>query len=165
MKALKSVGGKFSVIKEESFSSSKTINDYGLQNFSEDCNQFINIIRKDFKISKIFENLEQIKNKKVLLLGETIIDKYITTEAIGKSGKEPMMVVKKKNDIKFIGGIGYVANLCASFVKKISLVSFIGEIRNEKKFIVNNLNKKISYNFLTKKNQGLEMHCCTFFFA
>ena len=152
MKALKSVGGKFSVIKEESFSSSKTINDYGLQNFSEDCKQFINLIRKDFKISKIFENLKQIKNKKVLLLGETIIDKYITTEAIGKSGKEPMMVVKKKNDIKFIGGIGYVANLCASFAKKISLVSFLGEIRNEKKFIVNNLNKKISYNFLTKKN-------------
>ena len=144
IKALKSVGGKFSVIKEESFSSSKTINDYGLQNFSEDCKQFINVIRKDFKISKIFENLKQIKNKKVLLLGETIIDKYITTEAIGKSGKEPMMVVKKKNDIKFIGGIGYVANLCASFVKKISLVSFVGEIINEKKFIVNNLNKKIS---------------------
>ena len=90
------MGGKFSVIKEESFSSSKTINDYGLQNFSEDCKQFINVIRKDFKISKIFENLKQIKNKKVLLLGEIIIDKYITTEAIGKSGKEPMMVVKKK---------------------------------------------------------------------
>ncbi len=152
IKALKSIKGKFSIIKEESFSSSKAINDNSFQNFSEDCKKFINSIRKNFELSKIFKKLELIKNKKVLLMGETIIDKYITTEAVGKSGKEPIMVVKKKNDIKFIGGVGYVANLCASFVKEISLLSFLGEKRNEKKFILKSLNKKVNHNFLIKKN-------------
>ena len=152
IKALKSCRGKFSIIKEENFSSSKTINDNGFQNFSDDCKKFINSLRKNFDLSKILENLKLIQSKKVLLIGETIIDKYITTEAIGKSGKEPIMVVKKKNDIKFMGGIGYVANLCASFVKEINLVSFLGEIRNDKKFIFKNLDKKISHNFLMKKN-------------
>lgn len=152
IKALKSIGGRFSIIKEESFSSSKTINDNGLQNFSEDCREFINSIRKNFNLSKILKRLELIRNKKVLLLGETIIDKYITTEAVGKSGKEPIMVVKKKKDIKFIGGIGYVANLCTSFAKEVNLVSFLGQIRNEKKFVLKNLNKKIKHNFLIKNN-------------
>ena len=139
IKALKSYRGKFSIIKEENFSSSKTINDNGFQNFSDDCKKFINSIRNNFDTSKILEKLKLIQNKKVLLLGETIIDKYIATEAIGKSGKEPIMVVKKKNDIKFVGGIGYVANLCASFAKKVNLVSFLGDTRNEKKFISKNL--------------------------
>ena len=43
------------------------------------------------------------------MVGETIIDKYTTTEAIGKSGKEPIMVVKKKKDIIFLGVLGYVS--------------------------------------------------------
>ena len=53
-------------------------------------------LRNEFQQNKINEFLENIKNKKVLVLGETIIDEYITTEAIGKSGKEPMMVVQQK---------------------------------------------------------------------
>ncbi len=152
IKALKSIKGKFSIIKKESFSSSKAINDNGFQNFSEDCKKFVNSIRKNFDINKILKKLEIIKSKKTLLIGETIIDKYITTEAVGKSGKEPIMVVKKKNDIKFIGGVGYVANLCASFVKEINLLSFLGAKRDEKKFILKNLNKKVNHNFLIKKN-------------
>jgi len=152
IKSLRLSGGKFSIIKEKNFSSSKTINDNGLQNFSEDCKKYINLIRNNFDYLKILKNLELLKNKKVLIIGETIIDKYITTEAIGKSGKEPMMVVKQKNDIKFLGGVGYIANLCSSFAKDVKIISFLGELKNEKKFILQNLHKKIKYNFLLKKN-------------
>jgi len=45
------------------------------------------------------QNLNAIKKKKVLVIGETIIDKYVTTEAIGKSGKEAMLVLKPKLDL------------------------------------------------------------------
>jgi len=152
IKALKYCRGKFSIIRQENFSSSKTINDNGLQNFSEECKKFINTIRNNFNLNTILENLKSIQKKKVLIVGETIIDKYITTEAIGKSGKEPIMVVKKKNDIKFIGGVGYVANLCTTFVKEVKIISFLGQLRNEKKFIFKNLNNKIKHDFLLKKN-------------
>jgi len=152
IKALKSFRGRFSIIKEENFSSSKNINDNGLQNFSEDCKKYINLVRNNFDYIKILKNLELLKKKKVLIIGETIIDKYITTEAIGKSGKEPMMVVKRKNDIKFLGGVGYIANLCSSFAKETKIVSFLGEHKSEKKFVLQNLDKKIKYNFLSKKN-------------
>lgn len=152
VKALKSFRGKFSIIKEENFSSSKNINDNGLQDFNKDCKKYVNLIRNNFNHTKILKNLKLLKNKKVLIIGETIIDKYITTEAIGKSGKEPIMVVKQKNNIKFVGGVGYIANLCSSFVKDVRIISFLGEIRNEKKFILQNLDKKVKYNFLLKKN-------------
>ena len=134
------------------FSSSKHINDNDLQDFSDNCKNYISSIRDKFNLDIIFKKLKELNKKKVLIIGETIIDNYITTEAIGKSGKEPMMVVKQKNKIKFLGGVGYVANLCSSFAQKTNIISFLGEKKDEKNFVLQNLSKKIKYNFLYKKN-------------
>jgi len=151
IQALKSIKGKFRIVNEEVFSSSKFINQNQLQNFNPECKKFIDLIRGELNSKQVLENVNKIKNKKVLIIGETIIDNYITTESIGKSGKEPVMVVKQKKQIKFLGGVGYIANLCSSFVKETKIISFLGEKNEEKKFILKNLDKRIKYNFLTKK--------------
>ena len=67
IKALKSVKGKFKIIKEISFSSSEYINNSNLQNFSEDCKNYINSIRKKYNFTKIVETLDLIRKKNVLL--------------------------------------------------------------------------------------------------
>ena len=150
--ALKVVKGKFKIIKEISFSSSRFINENSLQNFNQDCKNYVNSIRKKFNLNQVLQSLDLIKDKKVLIIGETMIDKYITTEAIGKSGKEPMLVLKPKKEIKFLGGAAYIANLCSTFVKDIKIMSFLGKNNTEKKFVIKNLNKNIKCNFLLKKN-------------
>ena len=81
-----------------------------------------------------------------------MIDRYITTEAIGKSGKDAMIVLKPKKEIKFLGGAAYIANLCSTFVKDIKIMSFLGKENAGKKFVLENLNKNIKHNFLLKKN-------------
>ena len=149
---LKKVKGKFKIIKEISFSSSQFINKNNLQNFNQECKNYINSIRQKFNLNQIIQSLNLIKKKKVLIIGETMIDKYITTEAIGKSGKEPMLVLKPKKEIKFLGGAAYIANLCSTFVKDIKIMSFLGKNNTEKKFVIKNLNKNIKCNFLLKKN-------------
>ncbi len=150
--ALKTVKGKFKIIKEVSFSSSQFINENNLQDFNQNCKNYINSIRKKFNLKQIMLNLESIRKKKVLVIGETMIDKYITTDAIGKSGKEAMLVLKPKKEIKFLGGAAYIANLCSTFVKDIKIISFLGKENTEKKFVLRNLNKNIKYNFLLKRN-------------
>mgnify|MGYP003682004573 CR=1 FL=1 len=152
LKALNSVKGKFKIVNEVSFSSSEFINQNQLQNLHPESIKFINSIKNKTDQDHILKSLNKIKNKKVLIIGETIIDNYITTEAVGKSGKEPVMVVKQKKQIKFLGGVGYIANLCSSFVKETKIISFLGEKKEEKNFIFKNLNKKIKVNFLFKKN-------------
>jgi rfaE bifunctional protein kinase chain/domain/rfaE bifunctional protein nucleotidyltransferase chain/domain len=150
--ALRSINGKFKVIQEPTFSSSKFINDNSLQNLSTECKDFIKLIRNQFSFTEVLESVKKVRNKKVLIIGETIIDKYITTEAIGKSGKEPMLVIKPKKEINFLGGSAYIANLCSSFTNNIKIQSFLGDQRAEKKFILRNLNKNIKHDFLIKKN-------------
>jgi rfaE bifunctional protein kinase chain/domain/rfaE bifunctional protein nucleotidyltransferase chain/domain len=150
--ALKLIKGKFKIINEISFSSSKYINANSLQNFSQDCKDYVNSIKRKYTINEIIKNFENTKKKSVLVIGETIIDKYISTEAIGKSGKEPMLVLRPLKEIKFLGGSGYIANLCSSFVKNIKIISFLGKENTEKKFVLKNLNENIKSNFLLKNN-------------
>ena len=148
--ALKKIKGKLKIINEISFSSSHFINENNLQNFNQDCRNYISLVRKKFHLKQIIQNFYKIKKKRVLIIGETIIDKYITTETIGKSGKESMLVLKPKKEIKFLGGTAYIANLCSSFIKDIKIISFLGKENTEKNFVFKNLNKNIKYNFLLK---------------
>ena len=150
--AVKSFGGKFKVIKQPSFSSSKIINDNSYQNLDLKSKKFIEEIRKKYSSSQIHDEVIKISDKKILIIGETIVDNYITTDAVGKSGKEPVMVVKKKKQIKFLGGVGYIANLCSSFAKETKIISFLGEKEEEKNFVIKNLDKKVKSDFLLKKN-------------
>ena len=150
--AVKSFGGKFKVIKQPSFSSSKIINDNSYQNLDLKSKKFIEEIRKKYSSSQIHDEVIKISDKKILIIGETIVDNYITTDAVGKSGKEPVMVVKKKKQIKFLGGVGYIANLCSSFAKETKIISFLGEKEEEKNFVIKNLDKKVKHDFLFKKN-------------
>ena len=149
---LKKNKGKFKVINEISFSSSKYINDNSLQNFNQECKNYIKSVRKSYNLKEVVKKVDEMKKKSVLVIGETIIDKYITTEAVGKSGKEPMLVIRPLNEIKSLGGAGYIANLCSTLAKETKIISFIGTHKSEKKFIISSLNKNIKYNFLFKNN-------------
>lgn len=142
--------GKFISIQEQSFSSSNLINLHGIQDLDESCKKFIDEIGANHKTQKIFSEIEKIKKKKILIIGETIIDKYIFTETVGKSAKEPILIFKKTNEKKFLGGIGYIANLVSSFSSNTKILSFLGEGNDELGFVKKSLNRNINYKFLTK---------------
>ena len=87
LRILEKNNGKFKVIDEISFSSSKYINNNNLQNFNQECKNYIRSVRKNYHLTEIIKKVDEMKKKSVLIIGETIIDKYITTEAVGKSGR------------------------------------------------------------------------------
>lgn len=152
IKVLKKNGGKFIVIKEKKFSSSKIINGNSLQNLSRENIQYLKSFKKTTNLSKINKDLAKINKLKVLVLGEMIIDNYIFINPVGKSGKEPILIYKKINENKFIGGTGYIANLISSFVDTVDLVTFVGEKKDELNFIRTNLAKSVKFHHVSKKN-------------
>ena len=74
-KLVKSFGGKIVYTKDESFSSSKIINDNNLVLNHEQKN-FIKKIKKKFTYKQISQILLRFKKLNVFVLGELIIDKY-----------------------------------------------------------------------------------------
>ena len=149
--AVKKYGGKLYISKSETFSSSNLIN----QSFSlYTTNQKKNIskIKNLFSLKVIKEEVEKIKNLKILIIGEMIIDEYNFCDAIGKSNKDPIMVYKDLHVEKYIGGAGAIAKNLMSFSNNIDLLTMIGKNADYENFIRNEFKKKVNLKFIYKNN-------------
>jgi len=137
--------GIFKIVDTKLFSSSKVINKFDLNNFDNECSDYLKKLSKKFGKIKINEDLKKISKLNILVLGEIIIDEYILTEMVGVSGKEPMNVLKIKDKIKFLGGTGYIANLLSNFSDNVNLLSYFKAPTENKKFLKDSLSKKINF--------------------
>lgn len=152
--AIRKVGGKIFYTQDELYSSSRIINHLGF-NMSSSQKKYIDKLKlsKNFKgKNTITESLDLFKRQNVLVIGELIIDEYIYTEALGKSGKEPVLVLRDLYTEKYLGGVAAIAKNLFSFCKKIKILSYIGEKKEHEKFINQNIPKKIIKQFILKKN-------------
>ena len=147
---VKKNGGKVAFTKDRLYSSSKIINTR-LDLFNDDQEKFLKKIRSNFKFKEIKEVIDSIKNLKIMLIGEIIIDQYNFCKVIGKSGKEPVLTFQKLTSKKFLGGAGAIANHLSNFSNNVTLFSYVGDRSSELQFIKKKLNKKIKINLIKKK--------------
>ena len=148
---VKSYGGKIIITKDITYSSSTLLNN-NLINRNKKAVSIIDKIKNDFNINQIESEFEKLKKLKVLIVGETIIDQYSFCEAIGKSGKEPILVFRDLYTKQFTGGVIAIAKHLSEFVKKIDLISYLGFNDEYKKFIKKNIPNNVNPYFLKKKN-------------
>ncbi len=152
-KSVQKIGGKINYTKSKLFSSSKLINDLAI-NLDKNQKKFLIKTKTKLQSSKISfdRHLDSLKKLKVLIIGEAIIDKYVFCEAVGKSGKEPMLVMRDIKSQKYIGGSLAIAKNISSFCQKVSVLTYLGSRKNELKFIKNNLPKNIKLDYVVKEN-------------
>ena len=70
-----------------------------------------------------FKGALKAMSKKVLVIGETIIDKYVFSEALGKSGKEPLLAFNEIKEENYIGGAASIFLTIKNFVKKVDFLT------------------------------------------
>ena len=75
------------------------------------------------KIVKLIENFHQLK---VLVVGDLIVDEYITCQPLGMSQEDPTIVVTPTGSKMFIGGAGIVAAHAAGLGAEVDLISISG---------------------------------------
>ena len=102
-KAVESIGGNVMYSTDISFSSSSILNRYS-DLYSEEQKAFISSIRNEIGSNDIKGIVDRLQDLKVLIIGETIIDKYVFCEALGKSGKEPVLVLRDLSTEDYLGG-------------------------------------------------------------
>jgi rfaE bifunctional protein kinase chain/domain/rfaE bifunctional protein nucleotidyltransferase chain/domain len=149
--AVKRFGGIFKTASELVFSSSSLINsEFNI--FNNVQKNFLNKISKKYSFDFIYKKIDSFKDKKILLIGETIIDQYTFGEVLGKSGKEPHLVMKNDLQEDYLGGAGAIANHLSDFSKLINFVTIIGQKKEYYSFIKNSLKNNIKTKFFFKKN-------------
>ena len=151
IKLVNRFGGKTIFTDEITFSSSNLINTYFSTNnkFQE---RNIDIIKKKFSYKQITQLIEKFTSLKVLIIGELIIDQYVFCEAVGKSGKEPVLTLREINSEKYLGGAAVVARHLSTFCKKIKLITMLGDKKKNLNFIKSSMPKNIKFDFIEKKN-------------
>ncbi len=151
IKEVKKYNGQILFTEEITFSSSRLINK-STDFFSVKQKKIIKKINKSTNFKNIKKTIDNFNKLKILVIGETIIDQYTFCEAIGKSGKEPMLVLKEVKQDQYLGGVLNIARNLSELSKKITVVSMIGEKKDYLQDIKNNLSKNIKTRFVYKEN-------------
>lgn len=107
-------------------------------------------LRERFDMAEVTDGLARIRKLKVAVIGETIIDEYAYCDAIGKSGKEPMIVNRFLSCDAQAGGVLAVANHLADFCERVEVVSALGSIDPREAFVRAGLRSEIVPTFVTK---------------
>ena len=120
--------------------------------YSEEIQNYLKSFSKKYPLGYILECLENLKNLKVLVIGEAIIDEYQFGQVLGKSAKEPIIALKHIKNELYPGGSLAVANHLAGFCKEVGLLAMLGEKNSQENFIRKNLKKNIKPVFFYKKD-------------
>jgi bifunctional ADP-heptose synthase (sugar kinase/adenylyltransferase) len=88
--AIQRVGGRLVFTNEITFSSTELLNKH-FNVFTDEVRQFLDGFKQRHSASEIIETLKGLRDLKVLVIGETIIDEYLYCKAVGKPPKEAMV--------------------------------------------------------------------------
>jgi len=80
------------------------------------------------KINKnhLIKITESFRNLKVLVVGDLIVDEYISCQPLGMSQEDPTIVVAPIDSVKFVGGAGIVAAHAVGMGADVTFISIIG---------------------------------------
>jgi rfaE bifunctional protein nucleotidyltransferase chain/domain len=123
--AVEAVGGRLHFTEEIQFSSSSLINAH-FSPLDDGVQAFLAGFRKRFDADAIIADLERLKDLKVLVIGDTIIDEYHYCRPLGKSSKSPTISSILLREESYAGGVLAIANHLEQFAGSVDLVTCLG---------------------------------------
>ena len=156
--AVEKNGGKLIFTDEITFSSSALINQY-LGIYEPTLQQYLDRYRNSDAGRKVFEALELIKDKKILFIGDAIIDEYQYVEPMGKSAKENMIATLFQESEIFAGGVFAAANHVAAFCEHVELITAFGSYDSYEELAIECLKPNVKMHKIYRKEAPTTRKC------
>lgn len=121
-----SLGIKMVFIEDIVFSSSHLLNKY-MSSFPPELEEYLELYRRRYSLETTLEALNRLRELRVLVVGDTILDEYVYCKVLGLSSKDPAIALHHQAEELFAGGAIAVANHVANFAKSVSLYTFMGD--------------------------------------
>lgn len=109
------------------YSSTKIIEDF--KDRLEPVREQVHAFCKRHKITekRLREIVDFFPTKRILVVGDTIVDRYVHCDRLGMSADAPVLVVRPRESDTFLGGAGIVAQHVKSFGGQVKFLSVIGD--------------------------------------
>jgi rfaE bifunctional protein nucleotidyltransferase chain/domain len=135
-------GGRLVYTKDITFSSSSLINRY-LDVYDRPLRDFLEDLREKGIEDDIHALIDSVRNFKVLIVGDAIIDEYRYVDAMGKSAKENIIATRLRQSEMFAGGVFAAANHVAGICAEVEIVTCLGEKPSHESFIREHLKPNV----------------------
>src|SRR3984885_3753894 len=143
--AVETHGGRIHFTDEVSFSSSELINRH-LNVFEPHIREHLDTLRQDGGLAELLELIDRVKDYRVLIVGDAIIDEYQYVLPMHKTPKENMIATRYQDRELFAGGVFAAANHVASFCKQVDIITCIGDSETHDDLIRQSLKPNVRLN-------------------
>ena len=124
---VEAIGGKLVFVDEvPGFHSSGILNEY-FPVHPPEVASFLRLFKQKYTADEVIQKIDQLKNLRVLVVGETIIDRYCYTVPLGRANKANILSTQTIGEEDFAGGSLACANHVAGICGSVDLVTYIGE--------------------------------------
>lgn len=119
-------GGKICFTDGEVYSSTKLINNV-MPVFSNELKEYLISFGKNHCREEILKYVHHVQDKKILVVGDVIIDEYVFCRLQGTMSKNIGYSAKFIKDERYMGGSIAIARHLAEFTKNVTLLSIMGK--------------------------------------
>lgn len=124
--AVEAFGGRLHCTDEITFSSSELINRH-VEVFEPLVREQLSALRLDGGLAEMLDLIERVRNYRVLLVGDAIMDEYRYVLPMAKAPKENMIATRYLDRELFAGGVFAAANHVASFCAQVDVITCLGD--------------------------------------
>ncbi len=123
---LREINAEIRFTHDITFSSTKLLNEqFGL--LSDELLDFLAPLRCQSLAQEVTKVLDQIRDLKIVVLGDAIIDEYHFVQTLNVSSKSAMLSTRFLNAMSGIGGALCIANHLSSFCQYVQVITCLGE--------------------------------------
>ena len=144
-------GGSIQFTDEITFSSTELINRH-FNLFEPHVQNHLSGLRDDGSLNAILGFIEKIKDYRVVLVGDAIIDEYQYVLPMGKPPKEHIIATRYQDNEIFAGGIFAAANHVATFCEEVHIITCLGSDHSHEGLIRSTLKPNVKLHALVRPN-------------
>lgn len=135
-------GGQLAFTTGQTFSSTRLINT-AMAGLPDEVRRYMEGFRQRYTMDMVRDYAEKASQLKVLVIGDVIIDKYTYCQVQGTMSKDMGYSTRLSHSEEYLGGSVAIARHLASFTSNVTLMSIIGNEKDRKQHIEEELKEQI----------------------
>jgi rfaE bifunctional protein nucleotidyltransferase chain/domain len=135
-------GGRIHFTDQIVFSSTELINRH-FNVFEPHIRDHLDRLRARNALRELTALIEKVRNYRVVLVGDAIIDEYQYAVPLGKPPKESVIATRLQDVETFAGGVFAAANHVASFCAEVDIITCLGALESHEELIRRSLKPNV----------------------